>query len=192
MLSINTACSSPSPYTVTESTLMSARSSDSCSSDMDADLSVSRLSSSAFFCLASNITTATRDNIIKLISTHLSEQLYVCVGHLNLQVQILKLWPVIKQKINKCTMLLNFLCYVPACLPATAPVKVWFAANIRLPHWLVFINLLSNKVSPNSWSIKSITEASVTLSSLAKDPRSLYCCRELQTTITMRIGQRNI
>lgn len=46
------------------STLMSARSSLNCSSDMDADLSVSRLSSSALFCLASNITTATHKYVL--------------------------------------------------------------------------------------------------------------------------------
>lgn len=40
-------------------TLMSARSSVSCSSDMDADLSVSRRSSSALFCRASKIITET-------------------------------------------------------------------------------------------------------------------------------------
>lgn len=39
-------------------TFMSARSSVSCSSDMDADWSVSRLSSSALFCRASKINTA--------------------------------------------------------------------------------------------------------------------------------------
>lgn len=43
-------------------TLMSARSSASCSSDMDADRSVSRRSSSAFFCRASRIITETQQN----------------------------------------------------------------------------------------------------------------------------------
>lgn len=41
-------------------TLISARSSVSCSSDMEADLSVSRLSSSALFCRASRISTETQ------------------------------------------------------------------------------------------------------------------------------------
>lgn len=44
-------------------TLMSARSSDSCSSDMDADRSVRRRSSSALFCRASRITTETHESL---------------------------------------------------------------------------------------------------------------------------------
>lgn len=47
-----------------ECTLMSARSSVSCSSDMDADWSVSRLSSSALFCRASKMTTETQQQSI--------------------------------------------------------------------------------------------------------------------------------